>query len=98
MHSRIRLFNRHRRAARQVRIGLQLRQLAARFRGAAARDSKRGVSGVSFEGLLQLHLIRDRLHAADGARYPYRVVDIFARAHETARLNNTLRCLDLQGR
>ena len=40
---------------------------------------------VSFAALLQLHLILDRLHAADGARYLYRVVDIFARAYEAAQ-------------
>ena len=45
--------------------------------------------------LLQLHLILDRLHAADGARYLYRVVDIFARAHEAAQLNVALERLDV---
>jgi len=49
---------------------------------------------VRFQPLLQLHLIRDPLHAAASARYSYRAVDILARAHEAARLNNTLKCLD----
>ena len=50
---------------------------------------------VSFEALLQLHLILDRLYAADGARYLYRVVDIFARTHEAAQLNGSLEGLDV---
>ena len=49
---------------------------------------------MRFQPLLQLHLIRDPLHAAASARYSYRAVDILARAHEAARLNNTLKCLD----
>ena len=51
-------------------------------------------SPVLIKTLLQLHLIRDRLHAADSARYPHRAVDIVARAHEAAQLNDALARLD----
>jgi hypothetical protein len=50
---------------------------------------------VLIETLLQVHLIRDRLHAADSARYPHRAIDIVARAHEAAQLNDALERLNL---
>ena len=46
------------------------------------------------EALFHLHLIRNRLHTADSARYPYCAVYIVARAHEAAQLNDTLERLN----
>jgi hypothetical protein len=67
-----------------------------RVLGAAhtASDSQRTPLGALIEALLHLHLIGDRLHVADGARYPHRAVDILARAHEVAQLNDALERLD----
>jgi hypothetical protein len=50
---------------------------------------------TDFETLLELHVIGDRLHAVDGARHPHCVLDIGARAHEAAELNDALEGLDL---
>lgn len=55
--------------------------------------AKRAVPGP-LQTLLQLHLIRDRLHAGDGARHSHGPLDIFTRAYEAAQLNDPLERLN----
>jgi hypothetical protein len=50
---------------------------------------------VGFQILLELHVIGDRLHTVDRARHPHCAIDIGARAHEAAQLNDALEGLDL---
>ena len=53
-----------------------------------------GSLGRSPRTLFELHLIRDRLHAVYGHRHSHGVLDIAARAHEAAQLNDALERLD----
>src|SRR6185295_18540579 len=45
--------------------------------------------------LLHLHIVLDRLHTADTARHANGRIDIVARAHEAAQLNDALERLDV---
>src|SRR6185312_10281006 len=45
--------------------------------------------------VLQLHVVLDRLDAVHGARHADRGLDVVARAHEAAQLNDALERLDI---